>query len=353
VKIAFYCPMKPVSHPRPSGDREIARSLFQELAEEHEVFVLSDFHRRGQSRSYPLALMRAYAKARAEKPDLFFTYHLYYKSPDLIGLLLSCWFRRPYVVCEGSWNERAPWGIGRILSAWGFRRARVVFSIKRKDHESLEKRFPGKSVLFRPNLTFPPGVCQRDEARKRLGVEANEALIVTVAMLRAGRKAEGVRLLLRSLGSLAREGLPLRWVHAGGGVEEGALQALCRAELGSKGLMLGTLDATGVSELLTAGDLFAFPGIDEAFGLAYLEAQEAGLPVVAFSGLVDAVIPGQTALLAENEDEFRDAIRELVLDPRLREKMGEQGRSFARGFAEKRLNSLLQAKLDKKEAPGS
>ncbi|MGH7006445.1 MAG: glycosyltransferase family 4 protein, partial [Alphaproteobacteria bacterium] len=44
MRIAFYAPMKPPSHPVPSGDRRIARLLLRALRKSgHEVRVVSTF----------------------------------------------------------------------------------------------------------------------------------------------------------------------------------------------------------------------------------------------------------------------------------------------------------------------
>src|SRR5262249_57862811 len=55
---------------------------------------------------------------------------------------------------------------------------------------------------------------------------------------------------------------------------------------------LGAVAPDALSPLYGGADLFAWPGLGEAFGLVYLEAAAAGLPVVACEG------PGPGATVA-------------------------------------------------------
>jgi glycosyltransferase involved in cell wall biosynthesis len=56
--------------------------------------------------------------------------------------------------------------------------------------------------------------------------------------------------------------------------------------------------------LMARSDVLAWPGIGEAYGITYLEAQACGLPVVACSnrGVTDVTRDGVTALLCPPDD---------------------------------------------------
>ncbi|MEQ9606488.1 MAG: hypothetical protein RLN99_02350, partial [Kiloniellaceae bacterium] len=117
MRIAFYAPLKPPTHPNPSGDRQMARLLMQalELAG-HEVTLASPFRSREaagnaarlerlQRLGGKLAarLVRRYqALPAGERPQLWFTYHLYYQAPDWIGPKVAQALGIPYVVAEAS-----------------------------------------------------------------------------------------------------------------------------------------------------------------------------------------------------------------------------------------------------------
>jgi len=80
----------------------------------------------------------------------------------------------------------------------------------------------------------------------------------------------------------------------------------------------------------SAMDIVVLPTYREGFPYAPLEAQAMGLPVITTEvpGAVDSVIEGVTGLLipAKDSNALVDAIRRLILDPELRNKMGKAGR---------------------------
>ena len=121
MRIAFYAPMKPPQHPRPSGDRLISRMLLGALRDAgHQVCVASSFRSRDgggewrrQERLRELGtalaerLVRRYARAPAERrPQLWFTYHLYHKAPDWLGPRVSRALDIPYALAEASYAPK-------------------------------------------------------------------------------------------------------------------------------------------------------------------------------------------------------------------------------------------------------
>jgi glycosyltransferase involved in cell wall biosynthesis len=80
--------------------------------------------------------------------------------------------------------------------------------------------------------------------------------------------------------------------------------------------------------------IFALPTRHEPFGIVYLEAMAAGLPVVAprQGGIPDFVLDGRTGLLVEPEDEagLADALITLLGDPERCRRLGEAGRAHFR-----------------------
>ena len=74
----------------------------------------------------------------------------------------------------------------------------------------------------------------------------------------------------------------------------------------------------------------AWPAIREAYGMAMLEAQAAGLPVVAgdVGGVSDIVRDGQTGMLTPAGDAaaFAQALRALIGNPARRSAFGAEAR---------------------------
>ena len=103
MRIAFYAPLKPPGHPVPSGDRRVAGLLLDALHRAgHRPFVASrlrSYDGHGDpARQARLAaigagiarrLLRQWRRNPTAAPDLWFTYHLYYKAPDWLGPTIS------------------------------------------------------------------------------------------------------------------------------------------------------------------------------------------------------------------------------------------------------------------------
>ncbi len=88
----------------------------------------------------------------------------------------------------------------------------------------------------------------------------------------------------------------------------------------------------------------------EGFGLVYLDASARGLPVVAtrLGGVPEAVIDGDTGLLAEEDDPraLTDCFRRLIRDPALRNRLGRAGREHAAAHSWRRTAEMVFGRHD-------
>ena len=96
----------------------------------------------------------------------------------------------------------------------------------------------------------------------------------------------------------------------------------------------------------------AFQAVNEAYGMAMLEAQAAGVPVVssAVRGVPDVVVDGVTGLLASEGDlgGLTARVRGLLMDPAKRKLMGA---AAARIVAQERSTARAAAVLQAAVAP--
>ncbi len=86
--------------------------------------------------------------------------------------------------------------------------------------------------------------------------------------------------------------------------------------------------------LYNCADVFALPSIQEGQGIALLEAQATGKPVVAFNvgGVKEAMLDKETGLLVKPDSrELANAIMKLLSSWSLRETMGRKGQEFVSG----------------------
>jgi glycosyltransferase involved in cell wall biosynthesis len=120
-------------------------------------------------------------------------------------------------------------------------------------------------------------------------------------------------------------------------VGNGPLRNKLRSQLGKANLsknfiFFGDVKESILPAVYNCADVFAFPSIQEGQGIALLEAQASGKPVVAFKvgGVNETISDGNSGVLVErgNADALAEAILKILSDPRLREKMGKKGREF-------------------------
>src|SRR5258706_7138975 len=97
MRVAFYARLKPPTHDTPSGDRKVAGLLMEALLRAGQgVELVSTFRSfDGDGDTERQIALKAQGEAlaqrlaaqwrelpRGERPDLWVTYHLYYKAPD-------------------------------------------------------------------------------------------------------------------------------------------------------------------------------------------------------------------------------------------------------------------------------
>lgn len=331
MRIAFHAPLKPPDHPVPSGDRLMARQLMGALRMAgHEVAVASTLRTRigdpedaagfeAVQRAAEAERARLAAEWTREAPDLWFCYHNYYKSPDLIGPALCARFGVPYVTAEASYSERrnlGVWAAMQALSLEGAQQAAVNLCLTARDERGLRAADPGLRLARLSPFIEVAHVDPRPEPMH----------LVTVAMMRPGDKVASYRALAAALAQVDQ---PWRLSVAGDGEAAGEVRAMFSG-IGASVEWLGRLDPAGVHALLARGAVYVWPGCGEAYGLAYLEAQAAGLPVAAFAtaGVPEVVEDGVTGVLVADGDvaALARAIGRLLTDEGLRTRMGTAAR---------------------------
>jgi len=345
MRIAFYAPLKPPDHPIASGDRTMARGLIAALMlAGHNVKVASDFRsyddgdaeRQKQLRDEGKKLAQRYvrqAMRNAARPDLWFTYHLYHKAPDWIGPAATAKLGIPYVVAEASFAPKQAggrWDLGHNAVANALRHAALVLQLNPTDAECVLPLLnsPGRLAPLSPFLetaTFRGP--NRQQSRAAIGrsfdLDATQPWLMTVAMMRDDQKLISYRVLAEAMFKLARK--PWQLVIAGAGPAEQEVRALF-GPFGDRIRWSGILPRGQLKQLYRAADLFVWPAIKEAFGMALLEAQAAGLPVVAgrSPGVASVVADGKTGMLAPegDADAFAEAVKTLLTDPEQRRLLG-------------------------------
>jgi glycosyltransferase involved in cell wall biosynthesis len=168
----------------------------------------------------------------------------------------------------------------------------------------------------------------RGDVARRFGLDPALPWLITVAMMRNDDKLKSYRVLGEALARLGTR----RWqlLVVGDGAARGAVEAALR-HAGPRVHYAGRCEESELPALYAAADLYAWPAISEAYGMATLEAQAAGLAAVAGDegGVGEIVARGATGLLTPPGDAaaFAAALGRLLDDPAERAAMGAAARA--------------------------
>ncbi|MDZ4135093.1 MAG: glycosyltransferase family 4 protein [Paracoccaceae bacterium] len=262
-------------------------------------------------------------------PDLWFCYHPYYKAPDLLGPGLCRDFGLPYVTVETSYSARrnaGVWAQSQAAVLAGIKAAAVNIGMTERDRAGVRAAAPAAVVAG-----LRPFIDESGFARVRPAPEPGH--LVCVAMMRAGDKFDSYARLAAGLARIAH----LPWVLSI--IGDGPLQAEVRALFADfdagRVRWLGRLGAGEIAAVFARAQAYVWPGCGEAYGLAYLEAQAAALPVVAYAtaGVPEVVEDDETGILTAPGDDaaYGAAIGRLLSDAAMRGRMAARARSALQG----------------------
>lgn len=297
MQLAFYAPLKSPNHTTPSGDREIARGLIKALKTlDADVTLASTLRTRdGVGDATAQAAIRAQAQAEiplliqqgsTEEWQAWITYHNYYKAPDVLGPAVANALNIPYLQIESTRARKrlnGDWADFAQMAEDAADTADVIFHFTARDAEALERDAPKGQQL----LSLPPFLSRSDLPTKG----ERDGPMLAVGMMRLGDKIASYRIIAQSLHLLPKGTWQLN--IAGDGVARPEVADLM-APFGDAVRFLGALDPEQMTSAYQAASLFLWPGVNEAFGLAYLEAQAHGLPIAAQDrpGVRDVLAPG-------------------------------------------------------------
>jgi glycosyltransferase involved in cell wall biosynthesis len=127
----------------------------------------------------------------------------------------------------------------------------------------------------------------------------------------------------------AFERLPGSWRLALAGAPDGfgaaeELQAVDASPARARIDVLGYVTSAQLESLYSRASIFAFPSLDEGFGMPILEAMAHGVPVLTSNGSAMPEVAGDAALLVDPMN-IGDALLHLATDASLRETLTRKG----------------------------
>jgi hypothetical protein len=252
--------------------------------------------------------------------------------------------------------------VDRLIAPCPSERAELIDDYAADPHKIAVIPAAANIARFRP--------IPRDQARRRLGLDARDLVVVYVGRM---LPRKGVRNLVRAFALLeertrsqagACPGQPLKLLLVGGESrgddaaatpEIGVLRELA-VDLGvaDRVLFAGKRQPDELPDFYSAGDVVVTTPWYEPFGLTPLEAMACGRPVIgsAVGGLSFTIQDGATGMLVPPRDPaaLAASIHQLLAQPRLRAAMGHAARrrverEFTWENVARRTEALYQALL--------
>jgi len=283
----------------------------------------------GRRRGFdPLAVGRLSRLLHDLRIDILNTHSF---SAGLWGRVAAILARTPHVVTTvhtvAGWSQPLKQRIGnRLLQPFTDRIVAVSESVRRS---LIRQGLPRDAIQIIHN-----GICierfRRSTSvagdRKRLGLNPDGPL---VGMIGRCSPEKGGADWVRMMAYLARRDASVQGVLVGNGPEQASWQALATTEgVADRIRFVGI--KTDIVPWLAVMDVLVCPSIQEAFGIAALEAQAAGVPVVATSvdGFLEALHDGEDALMVEsgNAAGMAGAVQSLLASNDLASKLADGGR---------------------------
>jgi glycosyltransferase involved in cell wall biosynthesis len=239
------------------------------------------------------------------------------------------------ILTEDSFLESVAWG----YMHWFYGQLDTVFVNSEEYKQSWIKRGfdPAKlKILPRGLDTELYHPARRDSAFfEKFGASNGEVRLLYVGRI---SREKDLDLLADAYRRLRKEGLPVQLFVVGHGPYSEAL-----AKSLPEAFFTGYLRGTELAAAYASADIFVFPSTTDTFGNVILEAHASGLPVVVSDsgGPKELVADKANGLITRSHDveDFTRAIRALVADRALRERMANSARdsvtdrSWPRAFA--------------------
>ena len=259
--------------------------------------------------------------------------HAHKFGSNVWGAVLGTLARTPVVIAhEQTWSfEGRPLRrfLDRRLIA---RRADAFIAVSREDRRRMIELegIPPERVRLLPNAITTPAVATGRDIRTELGIDPDQPLIGTVAVLRPQKALE---VLVRAVAILRSQFPRIRVLIAGSGPERRRLDDLIET-LGLDGTVLMLGSRHDVPDINAALDVAVLSSDFEGTPLAIMEYMEAGRPIVAtrVGGVPELIDDGVHGRLVPPQDPeaLASCIAELLTDPARAREMGRRAQARRR-----------------------
>jgi glycosyltransferase involved in cell wall biosynthesis len=170
----------------------------------------------------------------------------------------------------------------------------------------------------------------KDELLKNIGIPEGSAILLFIGRI---TEEKGIYELIDSFTMLRRDGVKVELILVG--PMEIADNERLQAKLSADGIhYIGHTESP--NRYYAVSDILCLPSYREGFGSVIIEAAAMGVPAIGtnITGLVDAIVDGETGILVPTRDSYRlyEAIKRLINDDKLRIAMGENAHNRAKQY---------------------
>jgi glycosyltransferase involved in cell wall biosynthesis len=226
------------------------------------------------------------------------------------------------ILTEDSFLESVTW---RYMQ-WFYGQLDAVFVNSEEYRQSWIKRGfdPAKLEIFPRGLDTELFHPKRRDVRFFEKFAASNGAVRLLYVGRVSREKD-LDLLADAYRRLRNEGLPVQLFVVGQGPYSQAFAASL-----PEAVFTGYLRGEELARAYASADVFLFPSTTDTFGNVIIEAQASGVPVVVSDsgGPKELVQNNENGLITRSHDveDFTRAVRNLIVDPTLRQRMGRRAR---------------------------
>lgn len=306
---------------------------------------------------FPLAV--PYSKKMDEILEKLDLDIIHSQHPNLLGTAAAKWAKRKNIPLVFTWHTlydrytnfvpflpkkfSAGWIIGKAVK---YANRSDIVVVPTESVEFIVRSWGVKNKI----IPIATGVVENEflnangnDIRKKYNIQNNETLLLLVSRL---TEEKNINFLFNALVEILKGNKDAKFMLVGDGYLTPELKEKTKKENLEGGIIFaGEVERKEIKNYYAAGDIFVYASKSETQGMIITEAMYAGLPIVAVKATgIESLVKNNVngILTAENENEFAEAVRKLMADKDLREKMGAESARLAR---EKYTSSVCAEKM--------
>ncbi|MDP4131412.1 MAG: glycosyltransferase family 4 protein [Bacteroidota bacterium] len=236
-------------------------------------------------------------------------------------------FKIPYIITI-HWGKEPDWKF-RFPYVFYFSQAHAVIGVSEPICIAFKKAIPQRDFLYIPPLIpFQHAPKTKPEAKKQLGYEQEERILLFAGSLKAMKNPDKIVETFRELGTSFLEEHNIRLILAGRGDMETELKARIENYQLAKYIRVpGLVSREAMPDYYRAAEVYIISSDYEGTSLSLMEAMFNQLPIIASDapGINGMLKHEQNALLYEtkNTGQMADTIKRIFTDRLLAEKLAE------------------------------